>query len=99
VTQDLKRLLGALATTSIILTVLVLPAAGQRKSEVATQTFSEAPYFVGERLTYNVSFSNFVSAAHVELFVAGVGLFWPRRDPTQGSRGDKPAWSTLRFTR
>jgi len=78
VTQDLKRLLGALATTSIILTVLVLPAAGQRKSEAASQTFSEAPYFVGERLTYNVSFSSFVSAAHIELFVAGRGTFFGR---------------------
>ena len=33
---------------------------------------------MGERLTYNVSFSHFVSAAHVELFVAGRGMFFNR---------------------
>ncbi len=39
-------------------------------SPVAAQngahSFSQAPYRVGERLTYNVSFSNFPSAAHAE---------------------------------
>ena len=77
VTPDLKRLLLALASSSIILIALVLPALAQRKNEIALP-FSEAPYFVGERLTYNVSFSNFVSAAHVELFVASRGTFFGR---------------------
>ncbi|HKP47774.1 MAG TPA: DUF3108 domain-containing protein [Pyrinomonadaceae bacterium] len=40
--------------------------------------FSPAPYNVGERLTFNVSFSNFVSAAHVELLVAARGNFFGR---------------------
>lgn len=76
-TRDLKRFLLALASSSIILIALALPALAQRKNEVALP-FSEAPYFVGERLTYNVSFSNFVSAAHVELFVAARGTFFGR---------------------
>jgi hypothetical protein len=38
--------------------------------------FSRAPYQVGERLTYNVSFSNFRTAAHVELFNAGAGHYF-----------------------
>ena len=33
------------------------------------------PYRVGERLTYNVSFSNFISVAHVELQVVSRGTF------------------------
>jgi len=75
---NLKRLFAAIATASIILTALVLPASSQRKGEVVTFPFSEAPYRVGERLTYNVSFSNFISAAHVELFVAARGTFFGR---------------------
>lgn len=58
-------LLGALASASIAQTSV-------------SQPFSPAPYKIGERLTYNVSFSNFVSAAHVELLVAGRGTFFGR---------------------
>ncbi len=36
------------------------------------------PYQPGERLTYNVSFSSFATAAHVELFNAGHGTFYGR---------------------
>ena len=74
----MKRLFAAIATASIILTALVLPASSQRKGEVVTLPFSEAPYRIGERLTYNVSFSNFMSAGHVELFVAARGTFFGR---------------------
>ncbi len=77
-TRNLKRFLFAIAIFSIILTALVLPAVAQRKNEVAALPFSDAPYRVGERLTYNVSFSSFVSAAHVELFIAGRGTFFGR---------------------
>ena len=77
-TLDLKRPIVAAALASLILTALVLPAAGQHKNEVATFPFSAAAYTVGERLTYNVSFSSFVSAAHVELLVAAHGTFFGR---------------------
>lgn len=40
--------------------------------------FSSAPYQSGEKLTYNVSFSNFSSAGHVELLNAGRGRFFNR---------------------
>ncbi len=40
--------------------------------------FSKAPYEIGERLTYDVSFSNFLSAAHVELKVVSRGVFADR---------------------
>lgn len=39
---------------------------------------SQSPYRVGERLTYNVSFSNFPSAAHVEVEVVSHGNHFGR---------------------
>jgi hypothetical protein len=48
----------------------------QRRETVASLPFSRAPYQAGERLTYNVSFSNFPTAAHVELFNAGRGNYF-----------------------
>ena len=77
-TRDLIRSALALASFLIILTALAMPAVAQRRNEESSLPFSEAPYFVGERLTYNVSFSSFVSAGHVELFVAGRGTFFDR---------------------
>ncbi|MEA2172990.1 MAG: hypothetical protein QOD00_582 [Blastocatellia bacterium] len=50
----------------------------QRTGEMVPLPFNSAPYRIGERLTYNVSFSNFNTAAHVELFVAGRGNFFNR---------------------
>jgi hypothetical protein len=50
----------------------------QQKSEAAQSPFNAAAYRLGERLTYNVSFSQFISAAHVELFVAARGTFFNR---------------------
>jgi len=55
--------------------------AQQTSSNTATATvgeFSPAPYQAGEKLTYNVSFSNFSSAGHIELFNAGRGQFFNR---------------------
>ena len=58
---------------------LVIPASAQRKSDVVSIPFSQAPYRVGERLTFNVSFSNFISAAHVEIQVVSRGTFFGRQ--------------------
>jgi hypothetical protein len=44
----------------------------------ATGEFSSVPYLAGEKLTYTVSFSNFTSAGHIELFNAGRGRFFNR---------------------
>ena len=54
------------------------PAKAQGPVEVAASPFSSAPYRVGERLSYNVSFSNFPTAAHIELNVVGRGMFFGR---------------------
>ncbi len=56
---------------------LVGPSA-QSESDSVSLPFSPAPYRTGERLTYNVSFSNFISAAHVELQVGARGVFFGR---------------------
>ena len=58
--------------------MLFIPLAAQRRSDPVEIPFSQAPYRVGERLTYNVSFSSFQNAAHVELLVAGRGTFFNR---------------------
>jgi hypothetical protein len=55
------------------------PLFAQRREEmVDISTASKPLYRVGERLTYNVSFSNFVDAAHVEMLVAEQGTFFTR---------------------
>ncbi len=53
-------------------------APAQSRSDIASLPLNRGPYRVGERLTYNVSFSNFISAGHVELHVASGGSFFGR---------------------
>ena len=74
-TQSLKL---ATACLLLVLGAFALPSSAQQTDDLASQPFSPAPYRVGERLTYNVSFSNFISAAHVELLVAARGTFFGR---------------------
>ncbi|HEY0005511.1 MAG TPA: DUF3108 domain-containing protein [Pyrinomonadaceae bacterium] len=62
----------------LLLLVWLAPASAQRADDAAFLPFNSSPYRVGERLTYNVSFSNFNSAAHVELLIAGRGNFYGR---------------------
>jgi len=73
VTQSLKF---ATACLLLVLGAFVLPSSAQQTDATASQPFSPAPYRVGERLTYNVSFSSFISAAHVEFLVAARGTFF-----------------------
>ncbi|HEY0407238.1 MAG TPA: DUF3108 domain-containing protein [Pyrinomonadaceae bacterium] len=54
------------------------PIAAQQAGTVETVATSASPYRVGERLTYHVTFSNFINAAHVELLVAQRGNFFNR---------------------
>ncbi|HEX8190979.1 MAG TPA: DUF3108 domain-containing protein [Pyrinomonadaceae bacterium] len=67
------RLAAALAALC-----LCAAASGQVRTGAASAPLSQAPYRVGERLTYTVSFSNFPTAAHVETQVAGRGQFQGR---------------------
>ena len=63
---------------TILLLALVFPLIAQQKEALTPLTFSQSPYRVGERLTYNVSFSNFPSAAHVEVEVVSHGTHFGR---------------------
>jgi hypothetical protein len=53
-------------------------AFGQDDRDMASVPISKVPYRVGERLTYNVTFANFPTAAHIELWVAGYGTYFNR---------------------
>ena len=71
----------AFSLISLCFAALLLAVAGvfaQEKPEVTSAPFDPAAYRVGERLTYNVSFAQFVSAGHIELFVAGRGRYFDR---------------------
>lgn len=61
----------------ILLLASAIPAFSQDGGAGAFP-FSKAPYEIGERLTYDVTFSNFLSAAHVELKVMSRGVFADR---------------------
>jgi hypothetical protein len=63
-----------ISTLTILLLALIFPLFAQEKEAPTPIPFSQAPYLIGERLTYNVSFSNFPSAAHVEVEVVSRGV-------------------------
>ena len=65
--------------TGLLITLIFFltgTAIAQPKPEAGPPPFNAAVYRAGERLTYNVSYSQFVSAAHIELFVVGRGTFF-----------------------
>ncbi|HEV2707321.1 MAG TPA: DUF3108 domain-containing protein [Pyrinomonadaceae bacterium] len=72
-----KRAL-ALLWLALACAPLIAEAQDARAIDVTTSPFSSVPYRVGERLSYNVSFSNFPVAAHIEMLVAGRGQLFGR---------------------
>jgi hypothetical protein len=78
-TQRLKLTAGCFLFIFVLfLGAFALPTSAQSPTGETYQPFSPAPFQVGERLTFNVSFSSFISAAHAELLVAGRGMFFGR---------------------
>lgn len=61
-----------------LLLLLSIPAAAQRAEVADTVPFAQSPYRVGERLTYHVTYSSFINAAHIELLIAARGTFFNR---------------------
>jgi Protein of unknown function (DUF3108) len=61
-----------------LLASLTCSLRAQPRNESTPPPFNPGAYRVGERLTYDVSFAHFVSAAHVELFIAGRGKYFNR---------------------
>lgn len=73
----MKQSLKLAVVCNLIFTVLALTGPpAQSESDSSSLPFSQARYRTGERLTYNVSFSNFISAGHVELQVGARGVFF-----------------------
>jgi hypothetical protein len=66
------------ASLSFSAPVVAQQTSSDAAAVVAPGEFSPAPYLAGEKLTYNISFSNFSSAGHIELFNAGRGRFFDR---------------------
>jgi hypothetical protein len=67
-----------ISTLTILFLALVFPLLAQEKDGQTPLSFSPSSYRVGERLTYNVQYSNFPSAAHVEVEVVARGNFYGR---------------------
>jgi hypothetical protein len=65
-----------LALTILFLT-LIFPVFAQN-GDGGAYPFSQAPYQIGEHLTYNVSFSNIPTAAHAEFHIVSRGVFFGR---------------------
>lgn len=63
-----------ISTFIILLLAFTFPAVAQN----GAHSFSQAPYRVGEKLTYNISYSNFPSAAHAEFEIVARGSFYGR---------------------
>ena len=61
-----------------IFAVLILAFAIPVAAQNGGHTISQAPYRVGERLTYNISYSSFPSAAHAEFEVVARGMYYGR---------------------
>lgn len=72
-----KFLVLVLGSVSL-LAMLTAFSAWAQDPTTGSYSFSSSHYRVGERLTYNVSYSNFISAAHVEFLVAARGTFFGR---------------------
>lgn len=73
----MKRML-TIPAAAVLALLMFMPLAAQNKRDVADISFSTGIYRVGERLTYNVSFSSFINAAHIELFIANGGMLFDR---------------------
>ncbi len=62
------------STFFVLLLAFIFPVSAQNGAHAVSQ----APYRVGERLTYNISYSSFPSAAHAEFEVVSRGVFYGR---------------------
>lgn len=67
-----------ISTLTILFLAFVFPLFAQEQNGQTPHAYSQSPYLVGERLTYNVAFSNFPDAAHVEVEVMSRGMHFGR---------------------
>jgi hypothetical protein len=74
----LRRLLFPVLLVFFLVQGSAVVAQAKSDGAAAGAPVSQAPYRVGERLTYDVTFSSFINAAHVEIFVAARGNYFNR---------------------
>ncbi|HYW72445.1 MAG TPA: DUF3108 domain-containing protein [Pyrinomonadaceae bacterium] len=63
---------------SAVLAICLTTSGSAQQSSATDAPFNTNAYRIGERLTYNVDYSRFYSAAHIELYVAGRDNFFGR---------------------
>ena len=73
--MNLTLKLRVIFSLPVLLLALSFPIFAQETDGAGATAFAQAPYKVGEHLTYNVSFSNFPSIAYVDLQVVSRGMF------------------------
>ena len=73
--MNLSLKLPVIFRFSTLLLLLAGTVFGQDGGAVSSPPFSQAPYRVGEHLTYDVSYSTFPSVAYVDLKVVSRGMF------------------------
>lgn len=72
-----RNLRSPLTLAQLAILIICLTTVGSaQKSSPSEAPFNLNAYRIGERLSYNVNYSKFVSAAHIELFVAGRDNFF-----------------------
>ena len=72
-----RKLRSPLTLAQVFALIICLTPFGRaQQSSAGDAPFNINAYRIGERLTYNVNYSRFVSAAHIELFVAGRDNFF-----------------------
>jgi len=62
----------------VLFLALTVPVFAQQSGLTSAYPLSQAPYQIGERLTYNISFSNIPTAAHAEFQVVSRGVYYGR---------------------
>jgi len=77
-TVNLRLKQPVTTTLLILLFAIIFPVNAQENVGANSLPLFSAPYKAGERLTYNISYSNFPSAGHVEIQIAGRGTYFGR---------------------
>jgi Protein of unknown function (DUF3108) len=78
--SEVQRRLRACLTLAQLaaLIICLTTVAGAQQAAANDPPFNVNAYRIGERLTYNVNYSHFISAGHIELLVAGRDKFFGR---------------------
>ena len=79
-TVNLRLKQPVTCTLILLFFAIIIPVHAQENVGASSLPLFSAPYKAGERLTYNISYSNFPSVGHVEIQIAGRGTYFGRDD-------------------